>query len=277
MNDYEARRQARIDRLKSRGRAKAAAASRTHKDAHDMASVIPFGQPILIGHHSEGRDRRYRARIRGKFERSMELSAEADELLRRASSAEDNHAISSDDPDACKKLAERIAQLEDDHRKMKEANHAWRKSGAEGLRALGWTDELVTRVAASIERADRWDKQPFAACSLTNRSANIRRLRERLAELERKAARANDEPIEEVIGSTRLEQNFQENRVRLFFPAKPPRDVIQSLKSRGFRWSPSNRAWQRQLSHGSLHEGRRILTEFANANLQGGGAASSET
>jgi hypothetical protein len=34
-----------------------------YDDAHRMADAIPFGQPILDGHHSEGRDRRYRDRI----------------------------------------------------------------------------------------------------------------------------------------------------------------------------------------------------------------------
>jgi hypothetical protein len=255
--------EARIDRLKARANTKAAEAQRTHKQAHDMASVIPFGQPILVGHHSEGRDRRYRARISGKFERSMELSAEADELVRRAAAAEDNHAISSDDPDACTKIAERIAKLEENQRRMKEANNAWRKAGADGLRSLGWSEELVTRVVASIEAAYSWQKQPFPSYSLTNNNANIRRLRERLTELQQKAAHANDEPTEETIGLARLEQNYAENRVRLFFPAKPPRDVIQSLKRNGFHWSRANRAWQRQLSHGAVYEGRRILTEFA--------------
>ena len=47
-------------------------ADRLHTDARDMASIIPFGQPILVGHHSEKRDRNYRGRIHKKFERSFE-------------------------------------------------------------------------------------------------------------------------------------------------------------------------------------------------------------
>ncbi|MEE8059026.1 MAG: DUF3560 domain-containing protein [Pseudomonadales bacterium] len=38
-----------------------------YKRAKDMAPVIPFGQPILVGHHSEHRDRRYRDRIHNTF------------------------------------------------------------------------------------------------------------------------------------------------------------------------------------------------------------------
>lgn len=36
-------------------------------------------------------------------------------------------------------------------------------------------------------------------------------------------------------------------RIRLHFPGKPTPAVIATLKSNGFRWAPSERAWQRQL------------------------------
>lgn len=45
--------------------------------AKDMASVIPFGQPILVGHHSEKRDRNYRGRIEGTFKKAFEESDKA--------------------------------------------------------------------------------------------------------------------------------------------------------------------------------------------------------
>lgn len=35
--------------------------------AREMAGVIPFGQPILVGHHSEKRDRNYRNKIHNTF------------------------------------------------------------------------------------------------------------------------------------------------------------------------------------------------------------------
>jgi hypothetical protein len=34
-----------------------------YKHAHAMANCIPFGQPILVGHYSEGRDRRFREKL----------------------------------------------------------------------------------------------------------------------------------------------------------------------------------------------------------------------
>lgn len=47
-------------------------AEELHERAHKMTSVIPFGQPILIGHHSERRDKRYRERIHNTLKRVVE-------------------------------------------------------------------------------------------------------------------------------------------------------------------------------------------------------------
>lgn len=46
--------------------------------ARDMASVIPFGQPILVGHHSEKRDRNYRNKIHNTFGKAF---AEQDKAI----------------------------------------------------------------------------------------------------------------------------------------------------------------------------------------------------
>ncbi len=53
-------------------------------ESRDMASVIPMGQPILVGHHSEKRDRRYRERIGNKMDRSIEESKKAERHRDRA-------------------------------------------------------------------------------------------------------------------------------------------------------------------------------------------------
>lgn len=45
--------------------------------AKEMASVIPFGQPILVGHHSENRDRNYRNRIHNTFGKSFKEQEKA--------------------------------------------------------------------------------------------------------------------------------------------------------------------------------------------------------
>ncbi|MGH7327645.1 MAG: DUF3560 domain-containing protein, partial [Polyangiaceae bacterium] len=48
--------------------------------ARERADRIPFGQPILIGHHSEKRHRRDLERIHRGHERAFELSRAAEDL-----------------------------------------------------------------------------------------------------------------------------------------------------------------------------------------------------
>ena len=53
MNAYEQKQANRLARYERAAQLTEAAASAASNQASRMASVIPFGQPILIGHHSE--------------------------------------------------------------------------------------------------------------------------------------------------------------------------------------------------------------------------------
>ncbi len=52
-------------------------AERLRIDADAMAQAIPFGQPILVGHHSEKRDRAFRARFVSKYDQQAEALRKA--------------------------------------------------------------------------------------------------------------------------------------------------------------------------------------------------------
>jgi len=43
-------------------------------------------------------------------------------------------------------------------------------------------------------------------------------------------------------------QNEQENRLQLFFDGKPSEEIRTALKGNGYKWSPRNVCWQRQLT-----------------------------
>ena len=55
---YRERRQARADKLREWSASRAAKSDAAHDAATSISAGIPFGQPILVGHHSEGRHRR---------------------------------------------------------------------------------------------------------------------------------------------------------------------------------------------------------------------------
>lgn len=58
-----------------------------YNKAKGMASVIPFGQPILVGHHSEKRDRNYRDRIHNTFGKAFNEMDKAEHYRNKAENA----------------------------------------------------------------------------------------------------------------------------------------------------------------------------------------------
>ena len=78
MNDYEQRKQDRIDRyLGNAGKARAES-SALSQQAHTMLSAIPPGQPMLPDHYSYKSDKRYRDRIDTKMRQSISADEKAD-------------------------------------------------------------------------------------------------------------------------------------------------------------------------------------------------------
>lgn len=85
--DRADRSEARSERLDERAD-KAATRSQAARAASDRISDhIPFGQPILVGHHSEGRARRDAARIHASMRKSIDEANYAGDLARRADAA----------------------------------------------------------------------------------------------------------------------------------------------------------------------------------------------
>lgn len=52
---------------------------------------------------------------------------------------------------------------------------------------------------------------------------------------------------------------YADDRLQIYYDEKPPRDIIDRLKSNGFRWSPSNGCWQRQLTDNAYYAAARVL------------------
>lgn len=61
------------------------------------------------------------------------------------------------------------------------------------------------------------------------------------------------------IGEVTVRQNVTDNRLQLTFPGKPEAEMIATLKKNGFKWSPRNKVWQRQLTPNALSTVNRIL------------------
>lgn len=253
--DYEERRQARIARLEDRAARLTAEGNARINGAKRIADGIPFGQPILIGHHSEKRARRDAARIQSGFAKGFEALREADDVERRAQAASANTAVSSDDPEALEKLREKRSRLESERDAGKRINTAFRKGGWVAVRQLGFSEAMVSE----LERLSQFHHRdvPVPGYRFTNLSAEIRRVTKRIEQLEKRAARAAPPP--ETFGEVLVRE--EDNRVQIVFPGKPSAELRSELKSWGFRWSPSAGAWQRLASNQAWHWARVIATK----------------
>lgn len=252
MSDFQTKRQARIERLEQRAEKMRAKSDALHEQANDMESVIPMGQPILVGHHSEKADRAYRKRIQGKLHKAFALQDYANELERRAQAAKLNTAIFADDPDAAEKLETKIARLEQRQDLMTVANKLIRRGDRDALRELGFDDARIEQ----LFQPDFLGRIGFPDYKIKNNGANIRRLKRRLEQVNFRSQQTDTETI---IGRVRILDNVQENRVQIFFPAKPADEIRTELKRHGFKWAPSTGCWQAYRGPNATYWANRIV------------------
>lgn len=116
------------------------------------------------------------------------------------------------------------------------------------------TPEQAEKLKADMAQSWHLDKsKPYPAYLLSNNNANIRRVRQRIEELSSRS---------EFAGWTfpggEAKINEAENRLQLIFEEKPDADQRQELKSNGFKWAPSQGAWQRQLNQNAIRAAARI-------------------
>lgn len=163
--------------------------------------------------------------------------------------------ISSDEPQAIEKLKLKLEKLEKHQELMKAANAAIRMKdrdkGDAKLEGLGYTPDEITELRAP----DFCGRVGYPAFELSNNLANIKRIRERIASLEK----MKEAPPEGwTFDGGQVVVNTEENRVQLIYDEKPDPDTRARLKANGFRWAPSQGAWQRQLSAAGMSAARDV-------------------
>lgn len=228
MSAYEEKQMRKAERYQELA-SKAKEESRSqYERTNRIADAIPFGQPILVGHHSEAHHRRDLDRIHNGMRKSIEEQEKAEYYQHKADNAMEPKGISSDDPEAIPKLKLKLQGLETKREQYKAYNKKARQEG---------TDQLPDYI-------------------LPNLSGNIRTVKQRIEYLERQT---KIQDSEEDINGVTLKINKEENRVQLFFPSIPEVSIRDKLKSNGFHWSPYNKCWQRQLSDWAVHLAKDIL------------------
>ena len=211
-------------------------AIQARESEHKILDMIPLGQPILIGHHSERRHRRDLERADRLFHKSIEEAKTAEYYKTKVENLENPKAISSDDPEAIIKLNAEIAELETQR------------------------DQVKNNYVIN-ENAKMWEEgsEHWRRVELESLSRRIRDKKKRIDEL--RALKAMPD-YDKTINGVRIYTDKTDNRLRMDFPGKPSPEIINRLKSSGFRWSPYNQVWQRMISNQAEYLAETIAKEI---------------
>ena len=164
-----------------------------------------------------------------------------------------NNPIRSDDPDSIEKLTGKLTACKERQAWMKEVNAYYRKHGTvRGMPRM--TEQMAEKLEASIHAAS-WDARPYPSFELANNNAEMHRLEKRIDQLQK----------ERDVGFAGWKfdggeavANTEKRRLQLFFDEKPDESKRTMLKRYGFRWTPTEGAWQRLLNDNAIYACDRI-------------------
>ncbi|MFE9406787.1 DUF3560 domain-containing protein [Streptomyces sp. NPDC006530] len=165
--DREERAADRVDRFSDRaGRATVSADAR-RAAADQLSKRFEFGQPILIGHHSEGRARRDAARIDANMRASFKDRDRAAYLSNRAQASE-SYTQHRNDP---YRTLRRLEKLRADLRAQERHLEAETAAGRDGARHARLIEEMAEEIAhwedivekAKAEGVQVWGPDDFTA------------------------------------------------------------------------------------------------------------------
>jgi hypothetical protein len=170
---YRDRREARAERLRGWADSREQKSEAAFGRADQIAGMIPFGQPILVGHHSEGRARKDQQRIENGIRAGIESGRMAESMRSRADEIDRQakRAVYSDDPDAVERLGVKLAELDSQRETMKARNADYRKEHRAELKAMS--------------PYQRGQAVPYPSYAISNLGGTITRTRQRIEQLQR--------------------------------------------------------------------------------------------
>ena len=222
MNAYEQKIADKRERYATLATRKQTESDQAYKKAASIADMIPFGQPILVGHHSERGHRKALSTIDSNMRKSIEADKTATYYANKAENY-GNNGISSEDPDALAKLEIKLANALAEH---------------EGIKA-------------------RRKLNQAAAYELSNSNGRIRAIKERIKVLERMG---NLEAIS--ASGEGWEIYEDDSRICFKSPSKPDTETIGKLKHRGFKWSPTRAAWVRLKTPNAIYSTKLLIRDL---------------
>lgn len=197
-----------------------------------------------------------------RFDEFMAWSKKAQDAIRNDIDPRPSKVISGSDPDAVQKLETKIATLENNHERMKAINKIVRDTKLtqeEKIQKIVAANLISEETAIKLFEPNYKGDIGFEGWELSNNLAEIKRLKGRVTELTRLAERGANEYT---FSGGRILENESNNRIQIFFDEKPSAEVRDKLRSRGFRWAPSQEAWQRQRTANAISATKELFPDM---------------
>lgn len=180
------------------------------------------------------------------WEKNYQFYEETQKILGKIESTlEGSGIIKSDDERAVEKLKEKLEDMKTLQEQMKAANRAIRlkdtEAGDDALREMGYSEEAIKE----LRKPDYCGRVGYPDYALSNNNANIHRVEERIKKLKTIKERGCSEQEYETF---KVVENTEAMRYQIIFDGKPDAEVRTLLKNGGFKWAPSQGAWQRQIT-----------------------------
>lgn len=191
--------------------------------------------------------------------------------------------ILSNDPKAVEQLKEQHAARTKYHEAMKAANkliakHATvekaqgdARQSKVGFKPGSSREQLLSEIeklgiksdeASRLLLPDFMGRIGYPSFAITNNSASIRRIQDRIDQVSKMQASPHKE--ESYSDGVTVTHNPEAARIQVKFPGKPERATIDELKRNGFKWSPSAGAWQRHLNNAGIYATQNTLAKLGH-------------
>lgn len=216
--------------------------------------------PSVLIAGGDGVSARRKEKQNRRMDAHMGKRAQIDHLLDRMRSI-GTGGIAAGDANVLVKLEEKRDDLVELQERMKEVDAYFRKHKTlDGCAIL--TKDQIERLKEDMNNGWRCSPAPYPSYLLSN-NAEIRRIEHRIKEItETKTAGDRSYPADGVHGLQVVEDTGIMH-IQLVFDGKPDEPVRSILKAWGFRWAPSQNAWQRLLNPNGRYAAKMAIGKIA--------------
>lgn len=172
-----------------------------------------------------------------------------------------NRSIKSADENAIEKLKSKLSDLEKAQERDKAANAYFRKHGTI-VGCEGVDPDSARKWQEKHDSGDYFHRQPIMPYVLQNRNAEMHRLKDRITALEKEKEAGTRVHEYDSVKGLQVVENADLMRIQLKFDEKPSADTISKLKRKGFHYSPTQGAWQRNLNGNGRYAVKTFLEEW---------------